>query len=117
VIAAEARRQEHNIRTTAGDDAEDDPKNVDQAILATKDHVPQPVGLPMCLAMSSGQDRRTFGRGAYGAAESGRCPMVLVGDHASPSLCWRFADAPVRLRQEAGVRRTGDQGRRHRRLA
>jgi len=46
---------------TAGDHAQDDPEDVDQAILATQDHIPQPVGRSVGLAMS-GRGGGPFGR-------------------------------------------------------
>jgi hypothetical protein len=59
----------HRLGAAAGDDAEDDPQDVDQSVLATQDHIPQPVGLPVLLAMLRLGGAGGAARGPYRSAQ------------------------------------------------
>jgi len=71
MAAAKAGHYEDRFRATARDYAEDDPKDVHQAILATEDDVAEPVGAAVMLALWGGGGRSALRRGPDCATESG----------------------------------------------
>src|SRR5436309_1771605 len=70
---------EDRVGPAAGDHAEDDAEDVDQSVLATQDHVAQPVRLAMWLPMGRGAQGGALRRGPDGAGQAGRVNGLTVG--------------------------------------
>ena len=84
IAAAKPAARRTGVRATPRDDAEDDAQDVHQAVLAAEDHIAQPVGTTMALAMSCRGAGGAVRRGADGATESGSCPVRAAAMRPAP---------------------------------